>query len=79
MALNRIVLTYDGMYKDGGSKRYIDSKGNEYWRCFKFGEKYKSIKGVIFIGNINDKNPIKAKGIFELVEKNKMNSLVNQL
>lgn len=77
--MNKIILTVTGKYKDGGSYSLEDSKGQKYWQ----DNKIRSLnKGVIFEGDINSKNPKRAKGNFlidltqwyKLVER--MNGLV---
>ncbi len=63
-------LNLVSIYKDGGSERYVDKDGNEYWRCFKFGQD--EHKGKLFVGNINDEPYQLATGDFVLVEFNRM-------
>lgn len=57
-------LTHIGTYKDGGSKSFKDSSGQEYWLNNKFGDKHKNNRGKLFKGNINNKNPQLAVGHF---------------
>lgn len=64
-----ILLKYKSSYKDGGSKSYIDKDDNEYWVDFSINSKYRGTYGKLYKGNINNKNPILAKGKFILEER----------
>jgi len=70
------ILKCTGIYKDGGSRSYIDNNGQKYWLNNQF--KHKD-KGKLFLGNINDKEPILAKGHFCLKNLNKEDIYIFQL
>jgi len=53
--MEKLKLKKVGRYKDGGSLGLVDEDGNEYWQCFKFGDKEADNYGKLFKGNINDK------------------------
>ena len=62
-----IELKLTGTYKDGGSesyKIYKDKNGNKYWRNYKFGERNTPQYGRLYVGNINNKKRVEAKGTF---------------
>lgn len=75
-----ITLTLTGIYKDGGSKSFIDAKGRHYWRCFGIND---PDKGKVFMGSINDMPRKLAIGTFHLVEdpmsmKTKLATIIKQ-
>ncbi len=59
--MNKIILTVTGKYKDGGSYSLRDSNGRAYWQDNSINSLN---KGVIFEGDINTKNPKRARGNF---------------